>query len=159
LCDNKVALGIDRVDATGDYTVKNSASCCFICNFMKGPINMDTFMHQLRKINMATSFWVLRKGSLNENAFGKPLNAVAATTSAGDIKMIFTSSTHAAQICGGDGRTIDKAIAKRNAHRGMFWQKVDGNQLLDFCPPVDAVSFIISCRSYRYLAGNSRSFA
>ena len=159
LCDNKIALGIDRVDANGDYTPENSASCCFICNFMKGPINMDSFMHQLRKINLTTSIWVLQKGVLDTNAYGKPLNAVAATTSAGDTVMVFTSSTHAAQICGGDGRTIDKAIAKSNTHRGMYWQKVDGNQLLSFCPTVDAVSFITSCRSYNNLAGNSRSFA
>jgi hypothetical protein len=38
------ALGVDRLDSTGDYTASNIALCCFACNKAKGNVFADEEM-------------------------------------------------------------------------------------------------------------------
>lgn len=43
--------GIDRIDNDGDYTVENTVACCQSCNFMKGKLDGNTFLEQVKKIS------------------------------------------------------------------------------------------------------------
>jgi hypothetical protein len=42
--------GIDRVDSEQGYTLKNSVSCCWMCNNMKGKTNKNKFLEHINKI-------------------------------------------------------------------------------------------------------------
>lgn len=42
--------GIDRIDSTQGYTIKNSVSCCWTCNNMKSNFKKDFFLNQIEKI-------------------------------------------------------------------------------------------------------------
>lgn len=43
LCGVGPALGIDREDASGDYTPENGRPCCTACNYMKKDLALDDF--------------------------------------------------------------------------------------------------------------------
>lgn len=42
--------GIDRVDNSEGYTVKNTVPCCMSCNFLKKDISQDEFLNIIKKI-------------------------------------------------------------------------------------------------------------
>jgi hypothetical protein len=42
--------GIDRIDSSIGYTVKNTLSCCSTCNMMKGKLKHDTFLDKIKII-------------------------------------------------------------------------------------------------------------
>jgi len=42
--------GIDRMDSKKGYLEGNCVSCCFVCNWMKGVIDLNLFVQQCRKI-------------------------------------------------------------------------------------------------------------
>jgi len=43
-------IGVDRMDSAREYTTKNCVPCCKTCNFMKGSININTFIEHAHKI-------------------------------------------------------------------------------------------------------------
>ena len=43
--------GIDRLDQQGDYTVENTVSCCWACNYMKGVMDPQTFIEKCKTIS------------------------------------------------------------------------------------------------------------
>ena len=45
------ALGIDRVNNLGHYTIDNCVPCCERCNCMKGELTYDEFLYQIRLIS------------------------------------------------------------------------------------------------------------
>lgn len=59
LCGRGPSLGIDRVDASGDYTPDNSQPCCTDCNYMKKDLPLDVFLMHVAHIASHTSRWVL----------------------------------------------------------------------------------------------------
>lgn len=42
--------GIDRLDNSKGYFVKNCVSCCGLCNWMKRELSKDAFLQHIRKI-------------------------------------------------------------------------------------------------------------
>jgi 5-methylcytosine-specific restriction endonuclease McrA len=55
LCARSPALGIDRVDSTGDYTVANSRSCCSSCNYLKKDMKLEDFLEHVAHVARFTS--------------------------------------------------------------------------------------------------------
>ena len=49
-CDEKKNSGIDRLDASVGYIVSNSVSCCKICNYLKGALDVITFLRRIEHI-------------------------------------------------------------------------------------------------------------
>lgn len=49
-CNQEIALGIDRLDSTKNYTLDNCVPCCFICNRMKNKYSLQTFLEKIRLI-------------------------------------------------------------------------------------------------------------
>lgn len=49
-CGDSVPVGIDRIDSNLGYTLKNSAPCCSMCNYMKKDFNQSDFIAQCKKI-------------------------------------------------------------------------------------------------------------
>ena len=50
-CDTKdVNCGIDRLDASVGYIFANSVSCCKICNYLKGSLDVVTFLRRIEHI-------------------------------------------------------------------------------------------------------------
>ena len=47
---NFLYSGIDRLDSDKDYTLGNCASCCRICNDMKGTMSVKAFIEQVQQI-------------------------------------------------------------------------------------------------------------
>jgi len=43
--------GLDRIDNFLPYNLNNVVSCCKICNFMKGILHFNDFLHKINKIN------------------------------------------------------------------------------------------------------------
>jgi hypothetical protein len=42
--------GIDRVDSSLGYVGGNVVSCCSLCNFMKGAMDLDDFLSHIRRL-------------------------------------------------------------------------------------------------------------
>jgi len=49
-CGEKDNCGIDRLDAAIGYTVSNSVSCCKMCNYLKGSLDVVTFLRRVEHI-------------------------------------------------------------------------------------------------------------
>lgn len=43
--------GLDRTDNSKGYTLENVVPCCATCNFLKGPLNREEFLKQIRLIS------------------------------------------------------------------------------------------------------------
>lgn len=43
--------GVDRLDPNKGYTLSNCVSCCKICNFLKGSLNKEEFLNQVKSIS------------------------------------------------------------------------------------------------------------
>ena len=48
--DEKENNGIDRLDASVGYIVSNSVSCCKMCNYLKGALDVVTFLYRVEHI-------------------------------------------------------------------------------------------------------------
>lgn len=46
----KLRIGVDRIDNTKGYTIKNSAPCCKLCNYMKNKHSVTDFLSHIKKI-------------------------------------------------------------------------------------------------------------
>jgi hypothetical protein len=49
-CGEKENNGIDRLDAAIGYTISNSVSCCKMCNYLKGSLDVVTFLRRVEHI-------------------------------------------------------------------------------------------------------------
>lgn len=49
-CGEPVAMGIDRIDSTKDYTIDNCVPCCGMCNIMKNKFTQKEFLDKVSKI-------------------------------------------------------------------------------------------------------------
>lgn len=49
-CDEKENNGIDRLDSLMGYTESNCVSCCKICNYLKGALDVVTFLRRVEHI-------------------------------------------------------------------------------------------------------------
>jgi hypothetical protein len=58
--------GIDRMDQQQGYVLTNCASCCRLCNFIKGAVDNISFLHRIEHILTKNS---IIKGNLYPNAF------------------------------------------------------------------------------------------
>lgn len=59
LCGRTPSFGIDRQDASGDYTLENARPCCTWCNYMKKDLGLEDFKTHIVYINRHTAGWVL----------------------------------------------------------------------------------------------------
>lgn len=48
--------GLDRLDNSKGYTIKNSLPCCKTCNYMKNDMNAYDFLEHIKKILTCTPF-------------------------------------------------------------------------------------------------------
>lgn len=49
-CGTEMAMGIDRVDNEGGYTIKNSVPCCRICNYAKRDMPISDFLSWIGRV-------------------------------------------------------------------------------------------------------------
>ena len=49
-CDENENSGIDRLDAAVGYIESNSVSCCKMCNYLKGSLDVTTFLQRIEHI-------------------------------------------------------------------------------------------------------------
>lgn len=63
---DSVRNGIDRIDSSMGYTVKNTLSCCSTCNMMKGKLTHDTFLDKIKTIYQENEKY--REYDLNKKA-------------------------------------------------------------------------------------------
>ena len=49
-CGETDKCGIDRLDAAVGYMVSNSVSCCKMCNYLKGSLDVTTFLQRIEHI-------------------------------------------------------------------------------------------------------------
>lgn len=49
-CDENENSGIDRLDSLVGYTITNSVSCCKMCNYLKGSLDVTTFLQRIEHI-------------------------------------------------------------------------------------------------------------
>jgi hypothetical protein len=47
--------GIDRIDSGKGYFMGNVASCCSVCNYMKGAMELDDFLNHIRRVHLFQS--------------------------------------------------------------------------------------------------------
>ncbi|KAL6757619.1 hypothetical protein V8C86DRAFT_2435349 [Haematococcus lacustris] len=59
LCGRCPALGIDRLDSSGDYTPINARPCCTTCNMMKNAWSLEDFLAHMTYIQAHTRTWTL----------------------------------------------------------------------------------------------------
>jgi hypothetical protein len=59
--------GIDRMDQTQGYVYKNCASCCKVCNFLKGSVDNISFLQRVEHI--LTKNTMITNGNYYPNAF------------------------------------------------------------------------------------------
>jgi len=52
--EDKLRIGIDRIDNTEGYTLSNSAPCCTMCNMMKKTSTVKDFIDHVEKIHNHT---------------------------------------------------------------------------------------------------------
>lgn len=126
LCGRAPALGIDRVDAGGDYTIENSRPCCSVCNYMKKDWDYDTFVAHISRIYVYTRMWVLKDQDTLEFRLmnGKVLQPVAVMEHDTPL-LVFPSESSAATITGFDQGNISRAVHNNTLYRGMMWSAVD----------------------------------
>jgi len=50
-CGTQGDLGIDRIDSSKAYTIDNVVPCCSMCNIIKGPLSLTTFLDRVMRIH------------------------------------------------------------------------------------------------------------
>jgi hypothetical protein len=113
LCGSGPALGIDRVDSTGEYTINNCKSCCMLCNFMKKDWTLDEFLGHASRVYNHTSMWMLGDTSNTLNFVTGPRQPIAAFDQDGKMLIVFPSQATADRVCG------------TGAKCGISWSNVD----------------------------------
>lgn len=131
LCGRGPALGIDREDASGNYTPSNSRPCCTDCNYMKKDMSPGDFTAHIAHIHAHTVCWVLR-GVLDvplKTCTGVKREPVGAYDAAGRLLLIFPSMYCAAKIMGVAVPTIQKAAEKNGQCVRLQWMRADSRAM------------------------------
>lgn len=127
LCGRSPALGIDRMDAAGDYTLDNSRPCCTDCNYMKKDTPLDEFLKHIGYVVYHTQNWVLR--DISDEPFktcgGVERRPIAVTGNNDDTLLIFPSVYIAAKIMNVPYSTLNTACAKEVKVFGFRLKLVD----------------------------------
>ncbi len=143
LCGRGPALGIDRIDSTGDYTVDNVKPCCSSCNYFKKDMSPIEIKTHVAYINAHTAMWGLGEDKLISN-LGKEQVPVAAYDSDGTMKMMFPSVSTAARMI---GSTSKNPIVQSIGNHGYKWQWVTHSTFFDSkFSKTEAEAFILSAR-------------
>lgn len=124
LCNNSPAFGIDRVDASLDYSKENCRPCCSDCNYMKKDLEIEIFENHLSHIHERTKTWIL-KDVMDKNILlcsGKVRQPIAAIdNNTGITLMIFPSMNIAFNILGKSCNCILREATSRQFKE----QKID----------------------------------
>jgi hypothetical protein len=121
LCGHAPALGIDRFDADGDYTVENARPCCTDCNYMKKDLAEEAFLAHVAHVHAHTKAWVLGDTlnvplRTNTGVVREPVGMVDAT---GALLLAFPSVSTAAAVLGFSRGHILNMVG-----RGELWTSV-----------------------------------
>lgn len=120
MCGRTPSMGIDREDASGDYTADNSRPCCSDCNYMKKDLRLDICMGHIARIYAHTKMWVI-KDIMDEPllTFGDCIrNPVAlCNKNTGIPVLIFQITDFEAYQVKGDTRYRQECKACRNQRR------------------------------------------
>ncbi len=129
LCGQSSSFGIDRVDASGDYTMDNSKSCCTDCNYMKKDLGLDDFKMHVAHIDERTKVWTL--GDVIDKPFkicgGKTRQAVAALDSK-NVRIIFPSGCTAGAMLGVTHNKVLKSIQNGTKCKGYVWMRATARE-------------------------------
>lgn len=64
--------GVDRVDSDKGYKTDNIVPCCSFCNYMKGTIDISTFLNRIEHILVING--IMEGGTLHPEAFGDTIS-------------------------------------------------------------------------------------
>lgn len=146
LCARTPALGIDRVDADGDYTPENARSCCTDCNYMKKDLCLDDFKEHISHIGRHTDQWVLRDTldvPLKTNT-GVRREPVGMFDSAGELLLVFPSQMTAARVMDVSNVAICRAANTGDRLRGMSWRIMQPHAYRSQCADASACRDLFS---------------
>lgn len=131
LCGQGPAMGIDRVDSSGNYDRGNSRSCCVVCNYMKSSVPLEHFASKTQEIAARTEYWVLPEFNAASPVGCRRLEPVE-VLNAGRLIAQFPSRSRAAKLLGVTLTTISNNIDKE--YRGGRWQDLDIHTYLNRAP-------------------------
>lgn len=128
LCGRSPALGIDRIDSSGDYTQENSRPCCSDCNYMKSDHPLETFKHHAALIAKHTATWVLRDvvDLPLKVCGGKCREPVIATDQDTGNRLVFPSMNTAAKCVRKDAAALFYAISTKKTCANLAWERASG---------------------------------
>ncbi len=106
LCGRAPALGIDRIDSTGEYVTSNCRPCCVQCIHMKKDSTLEAFLGHMARIDARTS-------TLTLSDFSGASKPVAVLNRDASVCMLFPSVTRAATLLGLSPSAISQAIGSR----------------------------------------------
>ena len=122
LCGQTPSFGIDRVDASGDYTGDNSKPCCTDCNYMKKDLHLRDFRAHIGYVAAHTRMWTL--GDVADKPFkifgGKTRTPLAVLDDDG-MRLIFPSGCTAGAMIGVSHNKVMKAIQNGTKCKGHTW--------------------------------------
>jgi hypothetical protein len=124
LCGRSPSFGIDRLDASGDYTPENSRSCCTDCNYMKKDAELGAFASHVDRVAQHTSRWVIKDVSSAPLVTfgGKTRHPVAVDVIGGTL--VFPSVTTAARVVE-RGRTTLLDVLESKTGSIYAWMRAD----------------------------------
>ena len=122
LCGQSPSFGIDRVDASGDYTTNNTKPCCTECNYMKKDMRLCDFIAHVGYVAERTRMWMI--GDVADKPFkvfgGKTRDPVATTWGDGKY-IIFPSGGTAGIMMGVSHNKVLKSIKNGTKCKGYNW--------------------------------------
>jgi len=78
-CAPKYHHGLDRVRNEACYVEWNVVSCCSICNYMKGTLDLNDFLLQCEKIYKRSKQILAHRKTKEEEIFNPPSNPLEVT--------------------------------------------------------------------------------
>lgn len=113
VCGRSPSFGIDRYDASGDYTTENSKPCCTDCNYMKSDRPFQDFTMHVGLIAAFTATWVLkdvRNVPLKICSGAQRIPVVMCDPTTSNAHLIFPSMSCAADVMGVTLPAIEKGM-------------------------------------------------
>jgi hypothetical protein len=131
LCGRSLSFGIDRVDASGDYTTQNTKPCCTDCNYMKKDMRVCDFRTHVAFVDKKTRMWTL--GDVADKPFkvlgGKTREPVAVWDDDGTrIVIIFPSLDMASRMIRVSQVAISRSIQNGTKCQGHRLTKVSARE-------------------------------
>lgn len=122
LCGRAPAFGIDRVDASGDYTIANSKPCCTNCNYMKKDISLKDFQKHLGYIMYHSDHWTIRDITDEHSiALSGDAREPLGVMDNGEIVLIFPSITRTITMFNLSTQSLPNAIKTGSICRNHRW--------------------------------------